>query len=251
MPARAAPRPSSGRTLAGSPGTSKRRRHLQQRREQKQRDRRLLEVEALGEVRGGGGDDNGDRKLPGAQPAPGERAREPDRADPEGKREHPRGLRPAWRQNALDELEATRHLRRQRRGDPDHADDRGTPGEEPLRTGQAGNHVTRVQKVHEGIARALGVRIPLPRWVTLLLILVAAGLVPWTLYLTFALPSRHVTSHYDLAWVGFDVALTASFAAHRLGGVPRFPVARPTRGRHRDDARLRRVVRRRDLAERR
>src|SRR2546430_14840521 len=59
----------------------------------------------------------------------------------------------------------------------------------------------------------LGVRIPLPRWVTLLLILVAAGLVPWTLYLTFALPSRHVTSHYDLAWVGFDVVLTASFAA--------------------------------------
>ncbi len=59
----------------------------------------------------------------------------------------------------------------------------------------------------------LGVRIQLARWVTLLLILVAAGLVPWTLYLTFALPSRHVTSHYDLAWVGFDVALTASFAA--------------------------------------
>jgi hypothetical protein len=59
----------------------------------------------------------------------------------------------------------------------------------------------------------LGVRIPLPRWVTLLLVLVAAGLVPWTLYLTFALPSRHVTSHYDLAWVGFDVALIASFAA--------------------------------------
>jgi hypothetical protein len=57
------------------------------------------------------------------------------------------------------------------------------------------------------------VRIPLPRWVTLLLGLVAVGLVPWTLYLTFALPSRHVTFHYDLAWVGFDVALTASFAA--------------------------------------
>ena len=59
----------------------------------------------------------------------------------------------------------------------------------------------------------LGVRIQLPRWVTLLLILVAAGLVPWTLYLTFALPSRHVTSHYNLAWVGFDVVLTVSFAA--------------------------------------
>ena len=57
------------------------------------------------------------------------------------------------------------------------------------------------------------IRIPLPRWVTLTLGLVAAVLVPWTLYLTFVLPARHVTFHYDLAWVGFDVALTASFTA--------------------------------------
>jgi len=55
--------------------------------------------------------------------------------------------------------------------------------------------------------------IPLPRWMTTLLAVVAIGLVPWTLYLTFTLPSRHVTFHYDLAWVGFDVALAASFAA--------------------------------------
>lgn len=57
------------------------------------------------------------------------------------------------------------------------------------------------------------IRIRPARWVTLLLGLVAAALVPWTLYLTFALPSRHLTFHYDLAWVGFDLALTASFAA--------------------------------------
>jgi hypothetical protein len=56
-------------------------------------------------------------------------------------------------------------------------------------------------------------RIPLPRWVTNLLGLVAVGLVPWTLYLTFSLPSRHLTFHYDLAWVGFDIGLAASFAA--------------------------------------
>jgi hypothetical protein len=52
-----------------------------------------------------------------------------------------------------------------------------------------------------------------PRWMTLLLGLVAVALVPWILYLTFTLPSRHVTFHYDLAWVGFDVALTVAFAA--------------------------------------
>jgi hypothetical protein len=56
-------------------------------------------------------------------------------------------------------------------------------------------------------------RIPLPRRLTALLALVAVALVPWTLYLTFTLPSRHVTLHYDLAWVGFDIALAASFAA--------------------------------------
>jgi galactitol-specific phosphotransferase system IIC component len=57
------------------------------------------------------------------------------------------------------------------------------------------------------------VQIQLPRWVTLLLGFVAIGLVPWILYLTLTLPSRHVTLHYDLAWTGFDVGLTASFAA--------------------------------------
>jgi hypothetical protein len=56
-------------------------------------------------------------------------------------------------------------------------------------------------------------RIPLARWVTLLLALVAVALVPWTLYLTFTLPSRHLTSHYDVAWIGFDIALTVAFAA--------------------------------------
>ena len=38
-------------------------------------------------------------------------------------------------------------------------------------------------------------------------------LVPWILYLTFTLPSRHVTFHYDLAWVGFDVGLATALAA--------------------------------------
>ncbi len=56
-------------------------------------------------------------------------------------------------------------------------------------------------------------RIPVPRWLVAVLGVVAVLLVPWTVYLTFTLPSRHVTVHYDLAWVGFDVALTAALAA--------------------------------------
>jgi len=46
-----------------------------------------------------------------------------------------------------------------------------------------------------------------------LLTLTAAGLLPWTLWLTYSLPSRNITQHYDLAWVGFDVALLLAFAA--------------------------------------
>jgi predicted branched-subunit amino acid permease len=53
--------------------------------------------------------------------------------------------------------------------------------------------------------------VPLPRWIVPVLTLTAAGLLLWTLWLTYSLPSRHVTQHYDLAWVGFDVALLAAF----------------------------------------
>ena len=52
-----------------------------------------------------------------------------------------------------------------------------------------------------------------PRWVPRLLALVAVGLIPWTLWLTFSLPSRHVTQDYDLAWVGFDIVLAGAFGA--------------------------------------
>jgi hypothetical protein len=55
-------------------------------------------------------------------------------------------------------------------------------------------------------------RVPLPRWVAPVLLLTAAGLGPWTLWLTYSLPSRHLTRHYDLAWIVFDVALLCAFA---------------------------------------
>src|SRR5205823_745177 len=55
--------------------------------------------------------------------------------------------------------------------------------------------------------------VPIPRWVTPVLAATAIALVPWTLWLTFSLPARHVSEHYDLAWVGFDAALFAAFVA--------------------------------------
>ena len=62
---------------------------------------------------------------------------------------------------------------------------------------------------------------PLPRWVVAVLAFVAVLLVPWTIFLTVTLPSRHVTAHYDVAWVGFDIALIAAFAATAWAAVRR------------------------------
>jgi hypothetical protein len=59
----------------------------------------------------------------------------------------------------------------------------------------------------------------LPPWVVPLLAGVAAALVPWTLWLTFTLPSRHVIEHYDVAWVGFDIGLAAAFGATVIAAV--------------------------------
>jgi hypothetical protein len=67
----------------------------------------------------------------------------------------------------------------------------------------------------------------LPRWVAPLLGLVALFLVPWTLWLTFTLPARHVTDRYDLAWVGFDIALAAAFGATAWAALGRMPMLVP------------------------
>jgi hypothetical protein len=60
-------------------------------------------------------------------------------------------------------------------------------------------------------------RASVPRWAALLLGAVAAGLVPWILYLTYTLPQRHVTDHWRIAWDGFDVGLAAALVATAVG----------------------------------
>jgi hypothetical protein len=57
----------------------------------------------------------------------------------------------------------------------------------------------------------------MPRWAAPLLAVVALGLVLWTLYLTYALPAHHVTHDWNVAWAGFDVALTAALVATAVG----------------------------------
>jgi hypothetical protein len=60
-------------------------------------------------------------------------------------------------------------------------------------------------------------RTVVPRWVALVLGGIALALVPWTLYLSYTLPARHVTDHWRLAWSGFDVGLAASLVGTAVG----------------------------------
>jgi uncharacterized membrane protein len=63
------------------------------------------------------------------------------------------------------------------------------------------------------------------RWVAPLLALVAAFLVPWTLVLAYRLPAQHTSHHWDVAWVGFDVALAIALGATGWGVARRAPWA--------------------------
>jgi hypothetical protein len=42
-----------------------------------------------------------------------------------------------------------------------------------------------------------------------LFLLIAAGLVPWIVFLAQTLPRRAEAEHYRLAWVGFDIGMLA------------------------------------------
>src|SRR3954447_22211319 len=58
-----------------------------------------------------------------------------------------------------------------------------------------------------------------PYWVVALLAGVAVALVPWSVLLNDRLPSRHLASHRDLAWTGFDLALAAVILAAAITAV--------------------------------
>jgi hypothetical protein len=53
------------------------------------------------------------------------------------------------------------------------------------------------------------------------LVVIAVGLVPWTLALAYRLPSEHTSRHWDLAWIGFDAALACALLATGIGVVRR------------------------------
>ena len=71
----------------------------------------------------------------------------------------------------------------------------------------------------EAIEAALGdlpppaPQLPLPRWVGVLAVCCAIGIVPWIVYLAVTLPGRSRADDYDIAWVGFDSAMFFVLAA--------------------------------------
>jgi hypothetical protein len=53
---------------------------------------------------------------------------------------------------------------------------------------------------------------PVPGWVGPLFLALAFVTVPWIVLLWARLPSRDLSGHYRLAWVGFDILLAAALA---------------------------------------
>jgi hypothetical protein len=51
------------------------------------------------------------------------------------------------------------------------------------------------------------------RWLLIVLGAVAIGLLPWIAYLGATLPSKHLAHHWQVAWVGLDVAEVSALVA--------------------------------------
>lgn len=71
----------------------------------------------------------------------------------------------------------------------------------------------RVHRAHEPDSEMLVDNARIVRWAGPAFALFTVILLPWTIYLGFSLPSRQLSSHYDIAWSGFDVLLMAALAS--------------------------------------
>jgi hypothetical protein len=57
------------------------------------------------------------------------------------------------------------------------------------------------------------IKLNIPSWAAVLYIVISLGLIPWTVYLSFALPDHHLSRNWDITWVGLDAALIGSLLA--------------------------------------
>lgn len=66
------------------------------------------------------------------------------------------------------------------------------------------------------------------RWTIPVLALAAVAMLPWTFWLSYSLPERHVSEHYGLAWTGFDLFLAGAIGATALALIRRHDMVRTT-----------------------
>lgn len=78
-----------------------------------------------------------------------------------------------------------------------------------------------------GVALAPSLGVVLRRLLLVFLVVAAACLVPWIVYLAQTLPDRYDTGLWRVAWVGFDVVLVCCFAGAAWLGLRRHRAAVP------------------------
>src|SRR5579884_6210 len=60
-------------------------------------------------------------------------------------------------------------------------------------------------------------------WVTVAFAAIGIGLLPWTIWLSMSLHAHHATTHWDIAWSGFDSGLAALFISTAVAAYRRSP----------------------------
>jgi hypothetical protein len=56
-------------------------------------------------------------------------------------------------------------------------------------------------------------KLSVPRWVTIVYVVMSAILIPWTIYLGASLPAHHLSAHWDISWSGLDIAIILAMLA--------------------------------------
>jgi hypothetical protein len=67
----------------------------------------------------------------------------------------------------------------------------------------------------------------LPRWLGPAAVAALILYVPWMIYLAYTLPRREDSDHYDVAWLGFDIAQWAVMGALAYAIIKRRPAVAP------------------------
>jgi hypothetical protein len=70
----------------------------------------------------------------------------------------------------------------------------------------------RLAAFNESLVRDTDITRKRRRRIIDLLVIVCLGLIPWIVFLGLTLPHRYITNHWEVAWVGYDVALLCALA---------------------------------------